>query len=284
MSKKKIVVLLLFTVFTVKGHTQESNILKFDNTFTLKLLTKLNSLVFEDGLNNHEFETNRPLDIGIGFGYKDFSFDFYMRTPFLYNQDYSKSQSFDVGSIYFYEDSCYFDGYIKYYNGFIDNTGKEINLKIYNIGVSGEYIFNKDHSIRSVYNLDRKQLESNGSFLIGGGIFIISINSDNDYINDYYDRKIIYYFGPNIGYSYTFIIVDNFFINLLFTFGINCIINKEEVSFGLQTFPKLSFGYHGKTWSMNIYANAYLLNDYIKEDEGNVITEETIGIVFSKRI
>ena len=284
MNLKKSVISLFFIIVSINGSSQDSNVSKFDNIFTLKVLTKYNYMVYEDSLYDYELQTNRPLDIGVGIGYKDFTLDFSMSTPFLYDRNYSRSKSYDLGSLYFYEDKCYFDGYIKYYDGFINNDRNEVDITICNIGFSGEYIFNESHSIRSAYNLDRKQLESNGSFLLGGGIFLLSIKSNDDYLSEYSERKITYYFGPNIGYSYTLILKDNFFINALITFGVNCIVNKERISFGLQTLPKFSFGYHSKTWSINIYSNTSLLNNYLSESNSIVIAAETIGIVFSKRL
>ena len=281
---KRLFMVSFLLFISIRGSTQESTVpLKFDNTFTLKFLIKYNFLIFSQSSWDYDFQTNRPLDFGIGFGYKDFSFDFSINIPFLYNQDYPKSKSIDFSFSQFYQNSGYFDGYIKYYSGFFNDAGYEIDLTILGMGISGEYILNKNHSIRSVYNLDRKQLVSNGSFLIGGGLFFSSINSDDAFLSDYSDKKDTFYFGPNIGYSYIWAFQNNFFINLLFTLGINCLIKNGNVSLGLQTLPKFSFGYHGKTWSVNIYSNTYLSSEFITKNEYNLLAPETIGIVFLKR-
>jgi hypothetical protein len=280
-------VIVLLVSFSINGNTQEPPVVyKFDNTFSLKFLLEKNILFFQQYSHDYEFNTNRPLDAGIKLGYKDISFGFVISIPFIYDRNYSKSPSFDMTLNHFYEDSAYFEGYIKYYNRFHNDDDYEIDLTILTIGVSGEYIFNKNHSIRSVYNLDRKQAVSNGSFLLGGGLFFSSIYSDNTFI-DYFDKEKTFYLGPNCGYSYTWILKRGIFVNLLITFGINCMINDNSFSVGVQSSPKISCGYHGKTWSTHFYLNGYLLSsDQSSDRETRLdygLSALKCGIAFLKR-
>jgi hypothetical protein len=234
----------------MNGNAQEPFLLKFENLFTLKLSVKYNFLDFSQVPDDFKLKSNRPLDLGIGFGYKDLSFGFSINIPFLYDRDYLKSKSFDFSLTKFFGESIYFDGYIKYYEGFHydpeNQSNGETESRMFLTGISGEYIFNKNHSIRSVYNLDRRQSVSNGSFLVGGGMFFSSLHTNKEFIN-YSDKQNTFYFGPNFGYSYSWIIKENFFINILIVLGVNGATTDKMFNFIFQPLPKLSFGYHSKT-------------------------------------
>jgi hypothetical protein len=271
----------------MKGNAQESFVLKFENLFSLKLSAKYNFLNFSKTSEDYTFKSNRALDLGIGFGYKDFAFVCSINIPFLYNRVYLKSKSFDFSITTFFGESIYVDGYIKYYDGFHyeseNQTDDAVDSSMFLTGLSGEYIFKKNHSIRSVYNLDRRQLVSNGSFLVGGGLFFSSVLTNKQSIQ-YSDKQSTFYFGPNLGYSYSWIIKDNFFINMLMVLGINGVITDGIVNFNFQSLPKLSFGYHSKTWSMNVCFNynglIYLKNYKI----GYNVYSGMSSINFSKRL
>jgi hypothetical protein len=287
MPLNKLFSFLFLTIILMNGNAQESSVLKFENLFSLKLSMKYNFLSFSQPLDDYELKSNRPSDLGIGFGYKDFSFTFSINIPFLYDRDYLKSKSFDLNFTRFFGESIYFDGHIKYYDGFHYEEKNQINTgidsKMFLTGISGEYIFNKNHSLRSVCNLDRKQLISNGSFLIGGEIFFSSISIKNELIN-YVDKQNVFYFGPNFGYSYTWIIKDKFFVNILMVLGINGTITDEIFNFNFQALPKLSFGYHGKTWSINLFHNYNVLIYHKNYTDKYNVHSGISSINFSKRL
>jgi hypothetical protein len=280
---KRLLGLFLLFFIVINADTQEQTIIEFKNLITLKGSLDYNFLIFDQSSLDHGFLTNRPLDFGIGIGIFNFSIDFSFSIPFLYDQNYKKSQSFDFSVNRFFKNTGFIYSFFKYYNGFNDRSDNNIDLKILDMGFTYEHILNKNHSIRSVYVLDCRQTVSNGSFLIGGGIFFSSIKSEYKELNNYSERQNAFYFGPNFGYSYTWIMQENFFFNILSTFGINCIRSNGEFTFGLQALPKLSLGYHSKTWSANIYSNfSYLLAQYKTENEYNLLSGN-IGLSFIKR-
>jgi hypothetical protein len=272
----------------MNGNAQESFVLKFKNLFSLKLSAKYSFLGFSQTLEDYKIKSNRPLDLGMGFGYKNFSFVFFMNIPFLYNQDYLKSKSLDFSITNFFGERIYFDGCIKYYDGFHYESKNQINdaidSRMFLTGVSGEYIFNKNHSLRSVYNLDRRQSVSNGSLLVGGALYFSSIYIKKEFIN-YSDKQHTFYFGPNLGYSYTWIIKENFFINILMVLGISGVITDGgfNFKFNSQSLPKLSVGYHSNTWSMNLCFNYNALTYFKKYEIGYNVNSGMSSINFSKR-
>lgn len=273
--------LFLFLIFvSINGNAWETEVSNFDNLFALKLSLNQNFLSYNQTRLDYNLDSNRPMDIGIGFSYKDFSLGFSVSVPFMYDKNYSKSKSFDINGDYFFGNSFIFDGYIKYYNGFHDDSGYNVDLEIFTLGFSGEYIFNKNHSLRSVYNLDRKQPASNGSFLIGGGGFFVSANLNDGVLIS--GKEL--HFGPNFGYSYTWIIKKDFFINLVAITGINGIKSEDVFYFGMHVLPKLSLGYHGKKWSINIFSNISLLISNIGGNNEYTLTSGKSGFSFSRRI
>lgn len=281
MSMKRIAFFLFLVFLSMNANTQEAVISEFGNLFSFKLSANYNFLTYSQEKLDSIFDSNRPMDIGIGFGYKDFSLGFTVNIPFIYNESIEKSKSFDINMNYFFRDMAVFNGYLKYYKGFYDDSNyNEVDLKIFTVGFSGNYVFNKDHSLRSAYNLDRKQLISNGSFLIGGGIFFSSVSFNNNISIPYKEL----HFGPNAGYSYTWILKSNFFINLVGVVGINGIKNEDFFSFGMHFLPKFSIGYHSKTWSINISSNISVLISNIGRDNEYILNSGTAGICFSKRI
>ena len=282
--------LLLFASMTAQAQAdnveeqEEPEIVKFKNLISIKTSLGYNYMIFQQMSPVALYQTNRPLDFGIGLGIKNIFLGYSMSIPFLYNHNFKKSQSLDFHLNYYRKEKWFSNGYIKYYNGFNNRTDFDnIDLKILNIGYLHEFITNQDHSIRSVYTLDGKQSASNGSFLIGGGLFFTSIQSGYDMLDDYAERQNAFYFGPNFGYSYTFVTRNNFFLNVLATLGACGIVSGGEFSVGLQILPRVSAGYHSKTWSMNVAATfSHLLDSYNEEMEYSLISGD-INIAFVKR-
>jgi hypothetical protein len=284
---------IIWTLATLlPGIGQESAVLRFDTMFTIKGTLKYNFMQFDQDISaNNKITSNRPLDLGIGFGYKDFSFGFSVNIPFLYDQNVSKSNSFDFGFNCFFRNALFFEGLIKYYEGFHTEQftlngaeyGGEVGLKIIMSGISGEYLFNKEHSLRGIYNLDRKQRISNASFILGGGVFYSALYSDDAYVDENNYNQHTIYFGPNAGYSYIWILSNNFFLNILCILGINGSVKNNEFYFGFHALPKFAFGYHGVNWSFNAVITNTLLIAMQKIEFDNIINSGACSITFSRR-
>jgi hypothetical protein len=215
---KKYLFIMFLSLFSfINGTDQEAAVIPFDNLLTLKILLKYNFLQFTQNASpNDKITSNRPFDFGVGLGYKDLSLVFFAAIPYSPDSAVEKSTSFDVGFSYFNRSSMYFDAYFKYYDGFHTEkytiNGENIDLRIITVGLFGEYIFNAGHSLRGVYNLDCKQTASNGSFLAGDGLFYVSIHSKDNEMNISPTQQNIFYLGPNIGYSYIWVLKRDFFI------------------------------------------------------------------------
>ena len=266
------------------GEATEPVIVKLKNLLTFKASLTYNFMLLEQVGQNYTFETNRPWDLGLGIGIKNLFLGFSFSIPFLYDKNFEKSQSYNFNFNHFSKDKSFSNGYFKYYNGFHDRHEHNIDLKIISLGFSQTYILNREHSIKTAYNLDGRQTVSNGSFLVGGGVFFNSIRSgsDNEQLSDYSKPQNLFFFGPNFGYSHTFVI-NKFFVNVLSTFGINGIVNNGNFSLGFQALPKFSLGYHSKNWTFNVAGSYTFLYDKINTKNEHNLVSGTIGVSYLRR-
>ena len=262
---KKLIVFFVSLFFAITAHAKEPTVVKFKNVLTLRTSLGYNFMMFEQPEQDYRLQTNRPWDFGLELGIKNIFAGLKVSIPFLYDRNHERSQAFNA-SLHHYRDKSYADLFFKYYSGFNDGGQLDVDLTIVNLGFSYTHIFNQEHSIRSVYKLDGRQTVSNGSFLVGGGLFLSAIRSDSVMLETYSEQQNSLYLGPTFGYSYTFVIKENWFINVLSTFGLNSIINNGSFSFGFQALPRFSIGYHGKKRSVNLSCNySYLVGKYHTE-------------------
>ncbi|MDR0561055.1 MAG: DUF4421 domain-containing protein, partial [Prevotellaceae bacterium] len=194
----------------------------FDGKFAVSISGNYNIGIFTHG-QTQSFRTDEPWKMGLGLRYKKYSLSFSIPLNFQ-----SNSLDMEFNS---YSEKLYFESYLKRYKTYYadkTNEFKNAGLDIMNIGITAGWIQNsKNHSLGSVYNkkLDRKQNISSGSFLYGFGVYYTSIYSDNTEIHHYNERNSIIHFGPSAGYSYTWVLSHNMFINTGINIGANLGIN-----------------------------------------------------------
>jgi len=237
-----------------------------------------------DNYDSPQSRTDKPWDIGLGIRYKNISASFSVSVPFV-NQFNLWSYDFEISS---YFDKIYFEAYFKRYPNFIINkTGEQNDFDIHSSGIMATFLHNnKNHSLGSVNKLDKKQNLSSGSLLYGFGIFHSSLYSNTGSIEKYNDRQFLLYFGPSIGYSYTWVFQTGIFLNLsLIHFSSPAVnINTGNWLYIPQISPKIIFGNHYNTWSANLKLtnhSAFMIwgNNYI-----DALTFISITIMISKRI
>jgi hypothetical protein len=258
----------------------EENTDRFDAAFTLAVSSKYNYLqfLFNEDMNA---QSNKPVDVGFNISYKNVSLGFGIGIPFAYSKEFPKSTTLDIQLTYcndflFGEASC------RYYDGF-HNAAGHVDFELFSGGLMVEYIVNRNHLLRSVYKLDRLQTTANGSFLFGLNVFITSLSSND--IHSYNDKTRYIHFGPNAGYSYTWILRNNYFINIFFTAGIDgCVnYNTRRYFFTPQVMSKFSVGKHNSSWSINFEIDS----DYISYSEKfsiwDALLSESACLTISKR-
>ncbi|GHV51593.1 hypothetical protein AGMMS49579_07250 [Spirochaetia bacterium] len=259
----------------------EEPIVPFDQKFALSVSAKYNVEMFlHQGADYASYSTDRPLDIGFGFRYKGLAASAYIPVNF-------KFTSFDV-ALNLYFQRMYFETAFKRYENFYPGevTDENAGLDIMSSGILAGWIHNyKNHSLRSVFTLSEGQTVSSGSFLYGFGAFYTSVLSKNDTLPRYKERQHIVYFGPTGGYSYTWILPFDIFLNAGINVGANLgiDINEPRVLFIPQINPRIAFGYHHISWSINMVmgCNASLL--LWSKDDIEILVPATVSITFSKR-
>ena len=275
--RKITICVLLFAALSLGSEVYaDETIQYFNEKLTISLLVNYNYGSFTQ--DDTEYITIRPINIGLGFRYKMIAASASFPVPFN-----NMSFNFEINP---YFDRMYYHAYFKYYQDFYrGNQAEKSNLDILSSAITATYVVNhENHSLSSVMNLDKKQTVSSGSFLYSFGAFFSSIFSET--MDNYNERRHnLLYFGPGIGYSYTFVFENDMFLNVsmvIFTnAGIN--INNKEWSFIPQMEPQIVFGQHKKTWSFNIrIANN---SEFILRERSNydILTLSSISAILSKR-
>jgi hypothetical protein len=261
----------------------ENTIVPFNENMALNFSGKYNMGIFQQ--QSTSYRTDKPWDIGLGIRYKNIAAQLFIPTSLNDN-------SFDL-AVNFYLEKMYYETYIKRYRNFYIKMDDEsinhenVGLDIMSCGIMTGWIYNyKNHSLRSVFTLSEKQTNSGGSFLYGLGTFYISVYAENETMMRYNERQHIVYFGPTAGYSYTWVFPHSMFLNLGLNIGANMGINVKDtkILFIPQISPKITFGHHNASWSINtvIGCNSSVLLWNI--DNLDVLIPATMSITFSKRL
>jgi hypothetical protein len=258
----------------------QSAITEFDKQFTLDVFTNFNIGLFR--LQEiSRYKTDMPWAIGAGVRYQKISARITIPVPLNNN-----SFNFEMNS---YFEKMFLEIFLRNYRYFYHEDDIEYNdagLSISAAGITAGWIQNnKQHSLASVFNLGEKQNVSNGSVLLGAGLFYTSLYSQNKDMRRYHEKQRLFYFGPSAGYSYTWVLPHNIFINTGINVGLNFGINITEntVLFVPQIRPKISFGRHDDTWSINMIAHNNVTILLWEPDVSDMFMPETITLNLSKR-
>jgi hypothetical protein len=282
MKKNIFLLALIFCLqFLIKAYPDD-NITFFDENFTISFFSKYNMGIFED-FDSSQYRTDRPFDIGFGIRYKKFSAQVSVS---ISTEELFSTNVFDF-EINSYFDNIYFETYFKSYpHLYVEGTNIQSEMSIYSLGIMATFVHNhRNHFLSSVIEMDKKQNNSSGSLLYGFGIFHSSINSTNEAIKKFNEEQHLLYFGPSIGYSYTWVFGNGIFLNtslvLFANPGIN--INNSKLLFIPKFEPKIVFGHHSNTWSINLKMMDY--SAFIIWDKGDfdILTFVSVTIMFSKR-
>ncbi|MDR1443562.1 MAG: DUF4421 domain-containing protein [Treponema sp.] len=233
----------------------EAAITVFDESWAIKALGKYTITSFSQE-QPAQYTTAKPWSFGLGLRYKDVSAS--VSLPSFYASGGHPFESFDI-QLSSYYDSVYYEVFCRRYQDFTDKkTGNNgVDLRVFSSGISAGWLQNgKRHSLSAAYDLDCRQLSSSGSIILGIGIFYTSIFGGDERIKHYNETQRFVYSGPNLGYSYTIIFPNDIFLNVNFVIGLNAGLNitANTWHFIPDIIPKLSFGHHNKSWSINFTA------------------------------
>jgi hypothetical protein len=278
--KKFLLIFLLFAAFATPIEADESEtpaVSRFRERFSLRILCDYNFMMIKNSqFDDEPLISNRPVDVGLGFGYDslftlfgvswDFSWDFKYSLPFTTNNEHPKSKAFSTGLDLFPE-NWWLAASLNYYNGFTQDLNDDkkdisIDLTILDIYISALYMLtsNGDFSPRSAYFLDRRQRKSAGSMIAGGRLQMNSVEDNDSVMNYDDDKRQLNSIWVDIGYTYSWIFDNGLFCNLWGVTGIA--YGRESAKDDNVLLPefdgKFAFGYIGEKWAWNIV----LLMDY----------------------
>ena len=247
--------LLFFFIAPAFLATADDSIIPFNELWTINIFGKYAVTSFSQE-QSAQYITGKPWALGLGVRYKDISTTLVL--PLFHDFDDHPFKSFDI-QLSSYYDSIYYEGFFKLHQDFVDEEeNKGVDLRIFTSGISAGWLQNnKRHSLSAAYDLDCRQTSSSESALLGFGIFYTSLFSNDKNIKPYNETQRFVYFGPNLGYSYTFIFPQNIFLNMNLVIGLDAGLNvtTSEWLFIPLIMPKISFGHHSKTWSINFVAD-----------------------------
>lgn len=247
-SVRFISLVLLIGVYqgTCFAQIDSSYILPFEQKFSVQasVSNKFLSLVQEyDDKSTRSFSIvpNTPVNIGLGFTWKNLSISGSYGFQFLRDKSKGKTRSFDF-QYHYYARKFVIDLFLQNYRGYnrVYEDDEETfirasDVQITQYGAHGMYVFNnRKFSYKAAYNLSEKQIKSAGGFLIGGGVFQSRIRSDSTLVlRNNRHQQDNFQFGVSGGYGYTWVIKKNFFVAGSLTVGVNIGADRIE-NFGKQ--------------------------------------------------
>ncbi len=229
---------------------------KFDNLFSIRFLTNYNYMAFASSLyDGGTLRSNRPVDIGLGLGLGDLSFDVKYALPFTAGAGKRRSAAFDTGLDFFPKNLWMQAKYRRYSGLSSDDEAQPVDLHQRDMYLSFLWIkAGKDHfSVRAPYFLDRIQLISAGSPVFGTKLQS-SYMVDRAKVIDFYSKtRNIYSVWAHGGYSYTWVFEHSLFVNVWALGGL-AVGGLGNGGFGF--FPdfngKLAIGQWHEGWSWNV--------------------------------
>lgn len=254
---------------SVQVYAESSIVERFDKPYSLRLLINYNYMsLWNSNDDRHTLRSMRPVDVGIGAGFKDFSFDFKYSMGFTSGDNNFATSCFDTGLDFFPKDLWL---HLKFrgYQGFsysedkdekeddvlVDDDGVKLDFRQRDIFASVIWVTagREQFSVRAPFFLDRIQSKSAGSLLFGGK-FQVSISRDHDKVIDFYSsRRDVYSAWVQSGYSYTWVFDNNLFVNIWglvsLAFGAT---NDKSFGFIPDVNGKFAFGRWHNLWSWNM--------------------------------
>lgn len=300
MSNKWLIFALLYLVCQFCVAQQDSLYIKsYKHIYGVKLYMANDNLSFEyefQEKNSEKFMPNKPVNIGVGFSWKNSSLSYSYGFSFLRDKKKGKTKSRDI-QYHYYGDKIVIDLYYQRYKGFYLEGDKNEpynlfnNLSINYYGISGQYIFNnKRYSAAAAFDQSKKQIRSAGSLLLGGGVFynkIKNLPEVREKLKDY--DRVSYNFGPNVGYGYNWVPLKNLLLAGSFSVGINGVFDKNlesnETTFRVnpQLTGRFSVMYQSEDWIVGVSSLVNNLYVSFKDDYQSSILNTNLTLSVIKR-
>jgi hypothetical protein len=281
----RFLILALFLVQALVGAAQSNNAYytSYDKIITGRFYFSQKYTSFRYRYDNESinvrYRPNTTLNMGVGATYKWATLNLAYGFGFLNrDQEKGKTRYLDLQS-HLYGRKLIVDAFGQFYNGFyldndklapaIDGYYLRPDIKLRFLGASGQYLFNHEKfSYRASFLQSEWQKKSAGSLLVGLEFFLGHTKADSAMVpstlsgetaESNLDQVNFIELGPNVGYAYTFVFKEHFFVTgqgtVSLDYGTNTIIsNGERIrSSSFSPNSSLSFfaGYNSETWAFS---------------------------------
>ena len=243
---------------------------------------KFTSFNFQNTKENYtlKYRPNTTLNMGLGATYKwatlNLAYGFGFLNP---DADKGKTQYLDL-QFHAYNRKFTLDVLGQFYRGFYlypkgtsstsDRYYIRPDLRVNIVGGSFQYILNyRRFSLRASFFQTEWQKKSAGSILVGIQAYTGRVRADSTLTPTVISKvaanlnetKISFFeFGPNIGYAYTLVVHENFFLtgsaSVSLAYGVNTLTHSggRNNAGGLNTsvFSRLITGYNSARWGLSI--------------------------------
>lgn len=221
----------------------------YGNEIAVRLVAvnKYNYFRVRDRINNTRLRYRPVHDISLGMGvsYKWFALDITFALGLRNNSEFENTRSFDFQSS-MYSSKQFISAAIQYYQGYklsniagtdanvkvSEESGRREDIRTINFGLQYMYAFNYTRfSMKAPFVFNEVQRKSAGSPILGAGFNMFVMDADSSIV----PTEIADYFEPglhlkdlnvlsasiSLGYMYTFVYKEHFFLTLSLIPGIN---------------------------------------------------------------
>lgn len=250
----------------------------------IKLMGYVATNSIEIDEENNNYSPNYPLTTGIGFSIKNTIFAMqlgYSFIPLKNNDKYGKTKVVDF-QVHNYGKRFLVDLFYQDYKGFYsqkennDIIGIYPDMSVQQIGAEGTYIFNgSKFSAKAAFEQSEIQLQSAGSFLLGGGTYYYQLKGfdNNNQIENFQ-------LGINAGYAYSWVINKYWLLSGMAKVGANfgnepeLFFKKGKTEVYPTAFVRFSGSYHESDWalSMSVLLNTKSVYPLNRNEELNLTT------------
>jgi hypothetical protein len=239
-----------------KNH-DSTYITSYANQLTTKILaiTKINFFKISDNINNSNirYRPDRKVNLGLGVSYKWFALDLAFNFGIGENSEFQNSKALDFqGSIF--SSKQYITASYQYYYGFQYANSNGIpkedlpegdtrdDIRTISTVIQYMFAFNYDKfSLKAPFIQNELQRKSAGSFLTGARFQLFNVDGDSSMVpssaQGYFDEKIHLTnltgssITVSVGYMYSFVFRENFYITLGFMPGIGLNLGDYKTDF-----------------------------------------------------
>lgn len=259
--------------YFLNRHQDTSYIGNYSDEFALKIQSvgKFNYIQFKDVKSNSRLRyiPVRDLRLGLGVAYKYFAFDINIGLGLEKNSIIEDYRSFDFRAR-LYTSKQYVNTFLQYYQGYrianFDNISidrdnpQSIRNDVRSIHLGLEYMYALNYtkfSLKAPFVFNELQRKSAGSFIFGASFNLLVLDGDSSlipvniqpefgsslYIRDLNNMSL----GVNMGYMYTYVFKENYFVTLSLIPGL--IYNNGD--FSVNAREEIPRQLNGRVKSMN---------------------------------